>query len=443
MNLPKYDELHVVSDLHMGGAPRLSDPRRDGAAGALRPLGRRPAAGRPGRARPERRHRRHARRGRGRLHRDRHGGRHDRAHRRSRPAFSPIWDALAEFVNETNRTLVLVIGNHDLELALPPVQRLRSPRLAGEDLAARARIEFSTIGAGYACLVGNTRVFCTHGNEVDAWNYVRYEDLTQAGAPAERRSRRSLRRVGAECRHEDGQGRDERGEAPLRLDRSAQAGDPGGGRRAAVLEPARRARSLACSPSSASDSAAAASTTGRLSADGFAAGGGGGAARPRRSAPRPEPGRGPARPAAGRTDARAMLLAGGAEFPEPSGRPCGPPTGRSERGQVVWDRLTGWITGVGKDEALRRALIDWLADDKTFELDDRDDTFTEITASVGADIDITSPATPTSSAPSTWAASRFYFNCGTWIRLHAVPRRRAEGHRRVQAGVRRVGRRHA
>jgi hypothetical protein len=24
---------------------------------------------------------------------------------------------------------------------------------------------------------GNAREFCTHGNEVDAWNYVRYEDL--------------------------------------------------------------------------------------------------------------------------------------------------------------------------------------------------------------------------------------------------------------------------
>src|SRR5207249_4703470 len=52
-------------------------------------------------------------------------------------------------------------------------------RLAGDDLLARARIEFSTAGAGYACSVGGARVYCIHGNEVDAWNYNRYEDLAK------------------------------------------------------------------------------------------------------------------------------------------------------------------------------------------------------------------------------------------------------------------------
>src|SRR5262249_43606096 len=87
-------------------------------------------------------------------------------------SFVGVWTALAEFVKRPGRTLVLAVGNHDLELALPPVQRLVTERLAGEDLAARARLEFSTLGAGHACLVGSARVFCTHGNEVDPWNYV-------------------------------------------------------------------------------------------------------------------------------------------------------------------------------------------------------------------------------------------------------------------------------
>src|SRR5205085_8012923 len=65
------------------------------------------------------------------------------------------------------------------ELALPPVQRLIFTRLAGVDPAAHGRIEFSTMGAGYTCSVGTTRVFCTHGNEVDPWNFVRYEDLSR------------------------------------------------------------------------------------------------------------------------------------------------------------------------------------------------------------------------------------------------------------------------
>ena len=28
-------------------------------------------------------------------------------------------------------------------------------------------------------MVGNSRIFCTHGNEVDPWNYVRYESLSK------------------------------------------------------------------------------------------------------------------------------------------------------------------------------------------------------------------------------------------------------------------------
>ena len=42
--------------------------------------------------------------------------------------------------------------------------------------------------------------------------------------------------------------------------------------------------------------------------------------------------------------------------------------------RLIWDRLTGWIRGVGKDEALRRALLDWLRGDTTFDIDARGDT---------------------------------------------------------------------
>ena len=57
-------------------------------------------------------------------------------------------------------------------------------------------------------------------------------------------------------------------------------------------------------------------------------------------------------------------------------------------GQVIWDRLTGWITGVGQDEALRRALKDWTAKGtRLFEIDDRDDTYKEITNRSGPSVD--------------------------------------------------------
>ena len=94
-------------------------------------------------------------------------------------SFVPVWDALAEFVHADKRTLVFVIGNHDIEIAFPSVQRLIIERLSAGNDAAKARIEFSALGAGFACMVGNARVFCTHGNEVDPWNFNRYEDLSR------------------------------------------------------------------------------------------------------------------------------------------------------------------------------------------------------------------------------------------------------------------------
>jgi len=93
------------------------------------------------------------------------------------PSFVPVWDGLARFVSRERRLLILVIGNHDLELALPDVQEALYRRLAGPDLAARARIRMAMDGTGYSCRVGGQHVLCTHGNEADAWNAVDPEVL--------------------------------------------------------------------------------------------------------------------------------------------------------------------------------------------------------------------------------------------------------------------------
>jgi len=177
-DLPAFDEVHAISDLHMGGRPGfqiLRETRR--LANFILRL----AAQRPG----------------GRIALVLNGDVFDTLAEdvigyvaiddaratvdriMNDPSFKPVWDALAAFVEQPGRTLVFVIGNHDIEIAFPPVQRLVLSRLAGDDLAARARIEFSTAGAGFGCLVGNSRVYCIHGNEVDAWNYNRYEDLAK------------------------------------------------------------------------------------------------------------------------------------------------------------------------------------------------------------------------------------------------------------------------
>lgn len=95
------------------------------------------------------------------------------------PSFSGIWSALSDFVKTERRTLIFVIGNHDIEIAFPNVQNLILWRLAGDDLTQRARVVFSTIGAGYTCMVGESTVYYTHGNEVDDWNINRYEDLSR------------------------------------------------------------------------------------------------------------------------------------------------------------------------------------------------------------------------------------------------------------------------
>jgi UDP-2,3-diacylglucosamine pyrophosphatase LpxH len=94
-------------------------------------------------------------------------------------SFAPVWEALSDFVRAPRRHLVIVVGNHDVELALPVVAHSLRERLAQGDSAAQARITFATHGAGFACQVGAARVFCTHGNEVDPWNWVDYNALGQ------------------------------------------------------------------------------------------------------------------------------------------------------------------------------------------------------------------------------------------------------------------------
>jgi len=85
--------------------------------------------------------------------------------------------------------------------------------------------------------------------------------------------------------------------------------------------------------------------------------------------------------------------------------------------QLIWDSLTGWITGVGKDEALRRAMKDWLAKDKTFDFNDEDDTFKQVSAAVGASIDFIVTGHTHLERAIKMDSGRYYFNCGTWIRL--------------------------
>jgi UDP-2,3-diacylglucosamine pyrophosphatase LpxH len=99
------------------------------------------------------------------------------------PAFSDVWTALRELVADGGlgvaRTLVFVLGNHDIELALPHVRLWLTDWLAAGDASARGRIIWATDGAGFTALVGRRRVLCIHGNEVDDWNLVDHLALLQ------------------------------------------------------------------------------------------------------------------------------------------------------------------------------------------------------------------------------------------------------------------------
>lgn len=104
------------------------------------------------------------------------------------PAFVPVWTALRAFVATKNRWLLINLGNHDLELALPWVREKLLSILAGDDDdAARGRIRLAFDGTGIRCRVGNRKIgeeveiLALHGNEVDNWNVTDFERLRRMG----------------------------------------------------------------------------------------------------------------------------------------------------------------------------------------------------------------------------------------------------------------------
>jgi len=86
-------------------------------------------------------------------------------------AFREVFSALRDFTREAEKRLVLVLGNHDVELALPEVRAFLL-RILSADAAARGRITWEMGGEGYTCTVGGHTIHCLHGNAQDDWNFV-------------------------------------------------------------------------------------------------------------------------------------------------------------------------------------------------------------------------------------------------------------------------------
>lgn len=334
----------------------------------------------------------------------------------SDPNFSPVWDALSALVAKSGRTLVIMIGNHDIELAFPAVQQAIVERLARQDLTIRARIHFATIGAGFTCLVGNARVFCTHGNEVDPWNFIRYEDLSKAArrlnagrplAPSDWEPNAGTKMVKDVMNDVK---RRYRWIDLLKPETQAAVGV------LLALDPGQITRLSKIIPIAGKMAWDGREVDGRLSAEGFVS------LAPEKSRQvsvdqllGPNFRQGVVKAQGNIDSADALLLAAEERFQDRALDVQNDQT--LGVGQFIWDRITGWITSIGEDEALRRALKDLLSDDKTFQIDNCDDTYKQVSETIGSGIDfIITGHTHLERAIAT-KGGPYYFNCGTWIRL--------------------------
>jgi len=322
-------------------------------------------------------------------------------------AFSPVFAALGRFVRAENRTLALVLGNHDVELALPHVLARLLDEICGGDAEARGRVRVAMDGTGYACSVGGRSALCVHGNEVDPWNVVPPAELQgvitaleQGGAPPAWRPNAGTRLV-----------IDIMNKVKMRfplVDLLKPETVPVLG----VL--------LALDPTQLGALKRFAPVAARLSYDkarfaaGFLSGDGatideGKALEELLGHPLPAP-----------TEAKADAALGdwlsGAKQAFVAGEAAG--AGREDR-QLGWMGMAmAKVRGQSPHESLRDALSKWLKGDKTFAIDTEDETFRRLD-------DVTDPSvhylvaghTHLSRALGRRRGAGFYFNSGTWIRL--------------------------
>ncbi|OWY20532.1 hypothetical protein C7N43_13805 [Sphingobacteriales bacterium UPWRP_1] len=76
---------------------------------------------------------------------------------------APVFTALQQFLCSSNHSLVLLPGNHDLELCLPALRRVF------EEAIGATGANFRFLYDGEAYIIG-TEVLVEHGNRYDAWN---------------------------------------------------------------------------------------------------------------------------------------------------------------------------------------------------------------------------------------------------------------------------------
>lgn len=96
-------------------------------------------------------------------------------------SYPAVFRELKSFTAKAGRRLILVLGNHDIELALPAVTGSLLSLICGKD-EDRGRVILALDGAGLRCEIGGRSVFIVHGNDSDDWNVVDHERLRKTAA---------------------------------------------------------------------------------------------------------------------------------------------------------------------------------------------------------------------------------------------------------------------
>lgn len=326
-------------------------------------------------------------------------------------AFKPAFDAMARLLATPNRLLIVNLGNHDLELALPWVRARLVATLCGTDTAARARLLLVTDGTGVLAQVGRARVLCQHGNEVDAWNVTDHERLRriardgQYGKPAEPWSPNAGSQLVVEVMNQV------KAAYPFvdLLKPETQAVVP----ILSALNPAllKRMQELgAVAARTATDLVRM--RTGFLGADGDddpgnAAMAAAGAAPPAWHGPSP--------------GGSAQALMDQAEQAFQAGVTPISLVRASQAEQLgAWQAAWDWLRGQPKHEVLREAL-EFLDKDRSFDPNAPDDTFRQFDSRVAPEIDLLLTGhTHLARSLKRSRGDGHYFNSGTWARLMRV-----------------------
>ena len=323
-------------------------------------------------------------------------------------AFKPAFDALTRLLATPNRLLIVNLGNHDLELALPWVRARLVAALCGQDTAARARLLLVTDGTGVLAQVGRATVLCQHGNEIDAWNVTDHERLRriardgQYGKPTEPWSPNAGSQLVVEVMNQV------KAAYPFvdLLKPETQAVVP----ILAALNPAllKRMHELgAVAARTATDLVRM--RTGFLGADDEAGRGTATTTTP------PPPWRSPA------PGASAQALMDQAEQAFQAGvTPISLVRATQAEQLGAWSAAWDWLRGQPRHEVLREAL-EFLDQDRSFDPTAPDDTFRQFDARVAPEIDLLLTGhTHLARSLKRTRGSGHYFNSGTWARLMRV-----------------------